>query len=66
MQKNKIKIIEKNFKLKEVLNADEVFVTGTFANVIPVKKINSKIYKFNKNNLTFKIRKLYLEKINNL
>ena len=65
-KKNKIKIIEKNFKLKEVLNADEAFVTGTFANVIPVKKINRKIYKIDKNNLTFKIRKLYLKKINNL
>ena len=65
-KKNKIKIIEKNFKLKEVLNADEAFVTGTFANVIPVKKINRKIYKIDKNNLTFKVRKLYLKKINNL
>ena len=30
-KKNKIKVKEKNFKLKEVLNADEAFVTGSFA-----------------------------------
>ena len=59
-----IKVIMKNFKLKDVLKADEAFVTGTFANVIPVKKINNKTFKINELNLTNKIRKLYIEKIN--
>ncbi len=65
-KKNKIKIKEKNFKLNEVLKADEVFVTGTFANIVPVNQINSK--KFNINNfiITKKIQKLYLDKINQL
>ena len=62
-KKNKIKVYEKNFKLKDVLKADEAFVTGTFANIIPVRKINSKIFKLNKNNLTNKIRNLYLNLI---
>ena len=48
-KKNKIKVYEKDFTLKDVLKADEAFVTGTFANIIPVKKINNrninKIYK---------------------
>ena len=47
-KKNKIKVYEKNFKLKDVLSADEAFVTGTFANIIPVRKINNKIYNLKK------------------
>ena len=65
-KENKIKIYQKNFKLKEVLSADEAFVTGTFANVIPVKKINNKNFLINKTNLTFVIQNLYLAKINNI
>ena len=61
---NKIKIYQKNFKLKDVMKADEAFVTGTFANIIPVKKINNKKFSIKKSNLTFVIRNLYLEKIN--
>ena len=60
-KKNKIKVYEKNFKLKDVLDADEAFVTGTFANIIPVKKINNKIYNLKKNLITKKIRELYLQ-----
>ena len=61
---NKIRIFQKNFKLKDVMKADEAFVTGTFANIIPVKKINNKKFSIKKSNLTFVIRNLYLEKIN--
>ena len=60
-KKNKIKVYEKNFKLKDVLNADEAFVTGTFANIIPVKKINNKSYNLKNNLTTKKIRELYLK-----
>tara|TARA_B100000900_G_C20546122_1_gene702639 strand:- start:295 stop:1191 length:897 start_codon:yes stop_codon:yes gene_type:complete len=60
-KKNKIKIYEKNFKIKDVLNSDEAFVTGTFANIIPVKKINNKIYNLNNNVTTKIIRELYLK-----
>ena len=62
---NKIKIYQKNFKLKDVMKADEAFVTGTFANIIPVKKINNKKFSIKKSNITFVIRNLYLKKINN-
>ena len=61
---NKIRIYQKNFKLKDVMKADEAFVTGTFANIIPVKKINNKKFSIKKSNLTFIIRDLYLKKIN--
>ena len=60
-KKNKIKVFEKDFKLKAVLNADEAFVTGTFANIIPVKKINDRKFNLQKNNITKKLRELYLE-----
>ena len=63
---NKIKIFEKDFSLSEVLKADEAFVTGTFANIIPVSKINLKIFNIKKTNLTFLIRNHYLNHINNL
>ena len=56
--------MKKNFKLKDVLNADEAFVTGTFANIIPVKKINNKIFNLKKNIITKKLRSLYLELMN--
>ena len=63
-KKNKIKIFEKDFNLKQVLKADEAFVTGTFANVIPVNKINKKKFQIKKSNLTFVIRDHYLDLIN--
>jgi len=37
---NKIKLIEKNITVKELLKADEVFMTGTAAEVKSVSKIN--------------------------
>ena len=60
-KRNKIKVYEKNFKLNDVLKSDEAFVTGTFANIIPVKKINNKKFNIKNNIITERIRKLYLE-----
>ena len=60
-RKNNIKVYERNFKLKDVLKADEAFVTGTFANIIPVKKINSTKFNIRNNQITIKLRNLYLE-----
>ena len=39
-KKNKIKVKEKNFKLNEVLNADEAFCTGSFAGIVPVNQLS--------------------------
>jgi len=63
-KKNNIKIIQKNFKLKEVLKADEAFTTGTFAGVVPIRQINKKKFLITENNLTFKIIDLYNRLIN--
>jgi len=63
-KKNKIPVFEKNFKLKDVLNADEAFITGTFANVIPVNQINNKKFDIKKNKISSQIRSAYLSFIN--
>lgn len=63
-KKNKIPVFEKNFKLKDVLNADEAFITGTFANIIPVKQINNKKFDIKENTISSQIRELYLSLIN--
>ena len=44
-----------------MLKADEAFVTGTFANIIPVKKINSTKFNLRNNQITIKLRNLYLD-----
>ena len=42
-KENNLKILEKDFLYKDVESADEVFVTGTFAGVIPVVKVGDKV-----------------------
>ena len=37
----KIPVYEKNFSLEEVHNSEEVFVTGTFAGIIPVTSVDN-------------------------
>ena len=63
-KKNKIKIKQMNFKLKDVLEADEAFATGTFAGIVPIRQINKKKLLIKKDNLTFKILNLYNQLIN--
>ena len=45
-KKNQIPCFQKNFKFKEIENCDEAFVTGTFAGVIPVSKLENRNYGF--------------------
>lgn len=40
-KKNDIIVFEKNFTIEDVHSADEVFVTGTFAGIIPVVSIDN-------------------------
>ena len=58
-KKNKIKVKEKNFKLKEVLNADEAFVTGSFAGIVPVNAINKRKFSLENNPVTIKLSNFY-------
>ena len=41
-RENSLQLKEKNFVVDDVYSADEVFVTGTFAGVIPVLKVDGK------------------------
>ena len=61
---NNINVIEKNFLIEDVYNADEAFVTGTFAGVIPVVEIDGKI--MSKGRLTKEIQDWYINDIKNL
>ena len=58
-KKNKIKVKEKNFKLKEVLNADEAFVTGSFGGIVPVNAINRRKFSLKYNPVTKKLSNFY-------
>jgi len=50
----------------EVYSADESFVTGTFAGVIPVKEVDGRmISKGKRGEITQKLQKLYSELIEN-
>ena len=66
---NNIPISEKEFNYDHIINCDEAFVTGTFAGIIPVSKIeNRNLNSTNSDSLVNKIRLLYnkyiQEKIN--
>ena len=58
-KKNKIKVKEKNFKLNEVLNADEAFCTGSFAGIVPVNAINKRKFSLKNNPVTMKLSNFY-------
>ena len=66
---NNIPISEKEFNYDHIINCDEAFVTGTFAGIIPVSKLeNRNLNSTNSDSLVNKIRLLYnkhiQEKIN--
>ena len=54
---NNIIVHEKNFSIEEVLNADEAFVTGTFAGILPVVEIDGVTFK--KGDFTRRLSNLY-------
>ena len=62
-----INLVEKNFRLENVYEADEAFVTGTFAGVIPVIDVdNHLIGSGTRGPLTEKLFNLYKNKITKL
>ena len=63
-KENNIPVYEKNFLIQDVYNADEAFVTGTFAGVIPVIEIDGRI--MSKRYLTKELQNLYANDIKNL
>jgi len=62
--KNNIQCNEMNFTFEDIRNCDEAFVTGTFAGIIPVAKLENKELKStNQSSIVNKLRKLYNKKI---
>ena len=62
---NEIPCIETNFTFEDIKDCEEAFVTGTFAGIIPVTKIeNYVLSSTNTNSLVNKIRALYNQYIN--
>ena len=63
---NDIPCLEKDFTFDDIKNCDEAFVTGTFAGIIPVAKIEDrKLQSINSDSLVNKIRLLYNKHIHN-
>ena len=64
---NDIEVYEKNFIIDDVQTADEAFVTGTFAGVLPVTKINQHTLSNGKKGaITDRLQHLYKVEVNNL
>ena len=62
---NKIVIKEKNFSVKDVLSATEIFVTGTFAGIIPVIRVDKKVIGDGiRGKMTKKLQDFYISDIN--
>lgn len=56
---------EKDFLFEDIIDCDEAFVTGTFAGIIPVSRIeNKKLSSTSHDSLTNNIRELYNKHIN--
>ncbi len=56
-KRNKIKLKVGDFKLKQLLNSDSVFLTGTAAEIQPVKRILNKKFNLNCETVNFLKRK---------
>ena len=63
-QENNIPIYEKDFKVEDVHSADEIFVTGTFAGIIPAIEVDGyKISSGSRGKLTYKLQEYYSNKL---
>ena len=59
-----IDIMERNIKLEEVFNSEEAFLTGTAAEVVPIRSLNNKsIGNGSRGPVTELLQKTYLEQV---
>ena len=62
IKKTKLKLIEKQFTYKQLINADEVFLTSSGSFITPILKIdNKKINNGKIGNITLKLAEMYTE-----
>ncbi len=65
-KKNNIPVLEQNISVKELLDADEIFITGSAKDILPITKIDiTKIGTGKPGPITQQLSKLYLEYMNN-
>ena len=63
-RQNQMTIFEKDFSIEEVHSADEAFVTGTFAGIIPAVEINGQVMSRGvRGDITHMLQDLYSEKL---
>jgi branched-chain amino acid aminotransferase len=58
-----IPVFEKNFSLTDVYGADEAFVTGTFAGLIPVRSVDGRAYADGHRPMTGRLQTFYRQRI---
>ncbi len=58
-RENDITVLEKNFSLTDVYGADEVFVTGTFAGVVPATEVDGRILTKGRGPMVERLQELY-------
>ena len=60
-----IKVVEKAVHIDELVEVDEIFVTGTTTQIIPISSIthkNKKVYTASKDSITRKLQKVFMER----
>ena len=60
---NGIPVFEKNFSLTDVYGAEEAFVTGTFAGVVPVREVDGRHLTDGRGPMTERLQHLYRARI---
>jgi branched-chain amino acid aminotransferase len=54
--------IEKDFSLTDVYGADEAFVTGTFAGIVPVREVDGRVLNC-RGPMVERLQRLYAERV---
>ena len=55
-------MFEKNFSLTDVYGADEAFVTGTFAGLVPVREVDGRQLTDGRGPMVERLQRLYAER----
>ena len=58
-----ITAIEKDFSLTDVYGADEAFVTGTFAGIVPVREVDGRKLSNGRGPMVERLQKLYADRV---
>jgi len=58
-----IPAVEKDFSLTDVYGADEAFVTGTFAGIVPVREVDGRKLTDSRGPMVERLQKLYVERV---